>query len=135
MKALTIYDPALCCPTGICGVEIDQNLVDFAADLDWLKSEGIEVKRISLSQEPALFAENDQVKTILQTTGVEGLPVILADGEIQSSGQYPNREKLAQMAGVTATDAVADAVAPASAPAASCCGPDNDAEKTSSSCC
>ena len=135
MKALTIYDPALCCPTGICGVEIDQNLVDFAADLDWLKSEGIEVKRISLSQEPALFAENDQVKTILQTTGVEGLPVILADGEMQSSGQYPNREKLAQMAGVKATDAVADAVAPASTPATSCCGPDNEAEKSSSSCC
>ena len=131
MKALTIYDPALCCPTGICGVEIDQKLVDFAADLDWLKSEGIEVKRISLSQEPALFAENDQVKTILQTTGVEGLPVILADGEMQSSGQYPDREKIAQMAGVTAVDAIA----PASAPAASCCGPDNAAEKSSSSCC
>jgi len=57
MKTLTIFDPALCCPTGICGPEIDQELVDFAADLDWLKSEGIEVRRINLSQEPALFAE------------------------------------------------------------------------------
>ena len=131
MKTLTIYDPALCCPTGICGAEIDQKLVDFAADLDWLKSEGIEVKRINLSQEPALFAENEQVKSILESSGVEGLPVILADDEMQSSGQYPDRVKLAQMAGVTPTDSVA----PASAPAASCCGPDTAAEKTSSSCC
>ena len=130
MKTLTIFDPAMCCSTGICGPEIDQKLIDFAADLDWLKSEGIEVKRINLSQEPALFAENEQVKTILQNSGVEGLPVILADDEMQSSGQYPDRVKLAQMAGMAA-----DAVTPASAPAASCCGPDNDAEKSSSSCC
>jgi len=131
MKTLTVYDPAMCCSTGICGADIDQKLVDFAADLDWLKSEGIEVRRINLSQEPALFAENEQVKTILQDSGVEGLPVILADDEMKSSGQYPDRMKLAQMAGVTA----ADAVARASAPATSCCGPDNDAEKSSSSCC
>jgi hypothetical protein len=131
MKTLTIYDPALCCPTGICGAEIDQKLVDFAADLDWLKSEGIEVKRINLSQEPALFAENEQVKSILESSGVEGLPVILADDEMRSSGQYPDRVKLAQMVGVTA----ADAVAQTSAPAASYCGSDNDVEKSSSNCC
>jgi hypothetical protein len=131
MRTLTIYDPAMCCSTGICGAEIDQRLVDFAADLDWLKSEGIEVKRINLSQEPALFAENEQVKSILQNSGIEGLPVILADDEMQSSGQYPDRAKLAQMAGVT----TADAVARASAPATSCCGPDTSAEKSSSSCC
>ena len=130
MKTLTIFDPAMCCSTGICGPEIDQRLIDFAADLDWLKSEGIEVKRINLSQEPTLFAENEQVKTILQNSGVEGLPVILADDEMQSSGQYPDRVKLALMAGMAA-----DAVTPASAPAASCCGPDSDAEKSSSSCC
>ena len=128
MKTLTIFDPAMCCPTGICGADIDQKLVDFAADLDWLKSEGTEVKRINLSQEPAA---NEQVKTILETSGVEGLPVILADNELQSSGQYPDRVTLAQMAGVTAAEAVAQAPAPAT----SCCGPGNDAAKTSSSCC
>ena len=131
MKALKIYDPAMCCPSGICGAEIDQNLVNFAANLDWLKSEGIEVKRINLSQEPALFAENEQVKSILESSGVEGLPVILADDEMQSSGHYPDRVQLAQMAGVTPTDAITQGPAPAT----SCCGPDNDAEKSSSSCC
>jgi len=130
MKTLTIYDPAMCCSTGICGAEIDQNLVDFAADLDWLKSEGIEVKRINLSQEPALFAENEQVKTILEKSGVEGLPVILADDEMQSFGQYPDREKLAQMVGVMA----AQAVDRASAPAKGCCGQNTDAEKSSDCC-
>jgi hypothetical protein len=131
MKTLTIFDPAMCCSTGICGAEIDQKLVDFAADLDWLKSEGIEVKRINLSQEPALFAENEQVKSILEKSGVEGLPVILADDEMQTFGQYPERVKLAQMVGVTA----AQAVGQASASTTACCGQDNDAEKASSGCC
>ncbi|MCP4768307.1 MAG: arsenite efflux transporter metallochaperone ArsD [Gammaproteobacteria bacterium] len=131
MKTLTIFDPAMCCSSGICGAEIDQKLVDFAADLDWLKSEGIEVKRINLSQQPAMFAENEQVKSILQDSGVEGLPVILADDELQSSGLYPDRLKLAQMAGVT----TAQVVAQASAPATGCCGENNDAEVSSPGCC
>ncbi len=131
MKTLTIYDPAMCCPTGICGAEIDQKLVAFAADLDWLKSEGIEVRRINLSQEPALFAENEQVKAILQNSGIEGLPVILADDEMQSSAQYPDRVKLAQMVGVT----TAQSTVQASAAATGCCGQSSDAEKSSSGCC
>ena len=130
MNNLTIYDPAMCCPTGICGAEINQKLVEFAADLDWLKREGIEVRRINLSQEPALFAENEQVKTILEASGIEGLPVILAGDEMQSSGQYPDRAKLAQMAGVT----FAQSATPAAAPASGCCG-SNEAEKSSSGCC
>ena len=131
MKTLTIYDPAMCCPTGICGTEIDQKLVAFAADLDWLKSEGVEVRRINLSQEPALFAENEQVKTILQDSGIEGLPVIIADDEMQSSGQYPKREQLAQMVGVTATHSTGQAATATSG----CCAPADGTEKASTGCC
>jgi hypothetical protein len=131
MKNLTIYDPAMCCPTGICGAEIDQNLVDFAANLDWLKNEGIEVRRINLSQEPSLFAENEQVKAILETSGIEGLPVILAGDEMQSSGQYPDRAQLAKMAGVT----IAPSASPATTSAGDCCGQSNDTEKSSPGCC
>ncbi len=130
MKTLTIYDPAMCCSTGICGAEVDQQLVTFAADLDWLKSQGIEVKRINLSQEPALFAENEQVKNILEKSGVEGLPVILADDEMQTFGQYPERVKLAQMVGVAASQAVDQA----SAPSKGCCGQSDDTEEASNCC-
>ncbi len=101
MTSLTIFDPAMCCSTGICGAEIDQRLVDFAADIDWLKSQGVDVKRINLSQEPALFADNDLVKSVLEKSGVDGLPVIIAGDALKSSGQYPVREKLAEMAGLT----------------------------------
>jgi hypothetical protein len=126
MTDITVYDPAMCCSTGICGPEVDQKLVTFAADLDWLKSQGINVTRINLSQEPAKFADNATVKSVLEDKGVDGLPVVLTSGEMRSAGRYPDRAELAQFAGVPF---VADA-----APAASsgCCGP---AQEKSSGCC
>jgi len=101
MTDITVYDPAMCCSTGICGAEVDQNLVTFAADLDWLKSSGVSVKRINLSQEPAEFAVNAVVKTVLENDGVGGLPVILVNGNLKSSGRYPDRAELASLADIT----------------------------------
>jgi len=117
MTSVTVYDPAMCCSSGICGAEVDQKLVNFAADLDWLKSNGVVVTRINLSQEPAKFAENDAVKTVLETSGVEGLPVVIVGGLVSASGRYPAREELAGFAGVAY---VADAPTPDAAK--SCCG-------------
>ena len=31
MKTLTVFDPAMCCSTGVCGSDVDQVLVDFSA--------------------------------------------------------------------------------------------------------
>ena len=135
MTSLTIYDPAMCCSTGICGAEIDQRLVDFATDLDWLKSQGVEVKRINLSQEPGLFAENKIVKSVLEKSGVEGLPVIIAGEAMKSTGLYPNRNELAQWAGFT-PDQVTNVTSDTSQ-TSSCCGGDKDEAKNTSpgSCC
>lgn len=132
MKSVIVYDPAMCCSTGICGAEVDQTLVNFAADLDWLKSEGISVTRINLSQEPSEFAANEAVKTVLQGAGVDGLPVIMIDDQMQSTGRYPARAELAEMAGVALTP---DAPEPATQTDPSgCCG-GGEKEQTSSGCC
>ncbi len=132
MTNLTIYDPAMCCSTGICGAEVDQKLVTFAADLDWLKSKGLVVTRINLSQEPAKFAENDKVKTVLETAGIDGLPIVLVGDEMTSSGRYPARAELAKIAGV---EFVATAEVSATDSATSCCGGGASADDKSSGCC
>ena len=36
MSKLEVFDPAMCCSTGVCGVDVDPVLVQFAADLQWL---------------------------------------------------------------------------------------------------
>lgn len=52
MIAVRVFDPAMCCSTGICGPSVDPQLVRFAADLDWLKGQGVSVERFNLSQQP-----------------------------------------------------------------------------------
>lgn len=55
-KTLSIYDPAMCCSTGVCGVEVDPRLPRFAADLAWLQGLGVRVERFNLAQDPRAFA-------------------------------------------------------------------------------
>ena len=48
MSKLEVFDPAMCCSTGVCGVDVDPVLVQFAADLQWLGEQGVEIKRYNL---------------------------------------------------------------------------------------
>ena len=95
-----LFDPALCCSTGVCGPDPDPVLAQIAADLDWLRTQGVVVERYNLSQEPAAFARNATVRTRLQTGGVAALPMVLVNGELAFSGSYPSRAELAARAGV-----------------------------------
>jgi hypothetical protein len=95
-----VYDPAMCCSTGVCGPEVDPKLVRFASDLDWLKSRGVVVQRYNLAQSPAAFAENETVKAALADHGTECLPLVMVDGVVVSVGSYPGRGDLARWSGV-----------------------------------
>ena len=101
MSTLTIYDPAQCCSTGVCGADVDQRLVDFAADLNWLQSKGIEVRRINLSQEPMEFVSNPAIKALMDASGSDGLPAIMVAGKVVSTARYPVRIELADWAGLS----------------------------------
>ena len=100
MPTIHIFDPALCCSSGVCGVETDQALVTFAADVDWAKQSGAQIERFNLAQQPLAFADNAAVKAYLERSGQEALPLVLVDGEIALAGRYPNRAELARWAGV-----------------------------------
>jgi hypothetical protein len=95
INTLQVFDPAMCCSTGVCGPQVDTKLVQFAADLDWLRSQGVVVHRFNLSQSPAAFVENELVRTLLVEKGEAALPVLLVNGKVESNGVYPNRSNLA----------------------------------------
>lgn len=120
--AVEIYDPPLCCATGVCGPGVDPALARFAADLDWLRGRGVAVERFNLAQQPAAFAGRPEVKQALAQAGTDCLPLIVVDGRVVSRGRYPSRADLAAWSGVAAP-------APLSLPLdGGCCG-------GSSSCC
>jgi hypothetical protein len=104
MKSIQIFDPAMCCNTGVCGVDVDQQLVEFSADLDWAKQQGAEVQRFNLAQQPMEFANNQVVRSFLERSGEEALPLILVDGEVALAGRYPNRTELVRWAGIHHAD-------------------------------
>ncbi|WP_159805203.1 arsenite efflux transporter metallochaperone ArsD [Cellulomonas citrea] len=120
MSTIEVYEPAMCCSTGVCGPDVPQDLVSFSADLDWLRGQGTEVARHNLAGEPSRFTEQPAVLAFMQVSGSEGLPLVLVDGVIAMTGRYPSRDELARWAGVTARPALA--VLPMAGAAGGCCG-------------
>lgn len=100
MKTIEIFDPPMCCSTGVCGPSVDPVLPRFVADLHWIANQGVSVTRYNLAQEPHAFAANAAVKAALTSDGNECLPLILVDGEIASRGTYPDRKRLAELTGL-----------------------------------
>ncbi len=99
MTRVEIFDPPLCCSSGVCGPEVDAELPRFAGDLAWLSRSGVEVVRFNLAQEPAAFARNPIVLEAMKKGG-DTLPLILVDGRISCRGRYPSRGELAVWAGL-----------------------------------
>jgi AhpD family alkylhydroperoxidase len=126
MKIIQVFDPALCCSTGVCGVDVDQQLVDFSADVDWAKQNGAQIERFNLAQQPLAFAENKLVKSFLEQNGADCLPLIVVDGAIRLAGRYPNRDELWQWTGIETpssnpvTPQITELIALGAAIAASC---------------
>jgi hypothetical protein len=100
MTTIRVFDPAMCCNTGVCGPSSDPELARFAADLEWLEKQGVAVERYNLSSHPAAFVETAAVKEALQVNGTEVLPLVLVNGSIMIEGSYPSRETLAALAGL-----------------------------------
>jgi hypothetical protein len=134
-----IFDPPMCCSTGICGPGVDPALVEFTADLDWLKRQGIEVERYNLSQQTQAFLSNTAVSDALKKDGNECLPLILIDGKIVTKGSYPKREKLAELTGLETSSSPSKSslrftVEQPAPTGAGCCNPPSAATDDESCC-
>ena len=127
-ETIRVFDPAMCCSTGVCGPSVDAELARFAADVDWLRKQGVAVERYNLSQQPAAFATTAAVKEAL-TRGVEVLPLVLVGDRIAVEGAYPSRETLAALAGV-----VVKKLDLAPAASSGCCGPASGTSSKTSCC-
>jgi len=92
---IEVFDPAMCCSTGVCGPSVEPDLARFAGDLSWIDGQGVGVRRYNLGQEPGAFATRDIVRSALESGGEKALPVILVDGRLKWIGHYPTREELA----------------------------------------
>lgn len=96
MKKVEIYDPAMCCSTGVCGPVVDPDLTRIASAVYSLEKKGFTIARYNLTNDPGAFVENEIVNQVLVEKGPEALPVVLVDGEIVKVAAYPTNEELAE---------------------------------------
>lgn len=101
MKKMTIYEPAMCCETGICGVGVDPELIRISTLLNALKKVGVEIKRFNLNNAPNEFVTNKTINELINTKGVEELPAIMLDDEIIITGRYPSNDEIVKLLGIS----------------------------------
>jgi len=94
MKIIEIYEPPLCCPTGVCGPAPDPDLAALQETILKLKKVGHSVERIALNQQPKRFMNNPVVKDVLTSEGKESLPITLIEGKLAFKGRYPKYDEL-----------------------------------------
>ena len=97
MKKIRIYEPAMCCSTGVCGVSVDPELLRMSSLVEKLDKKGIDIKRFNLNSAPQEFVENKKVNKILNEKGEEILPLTMVDDEIIKSGAYPSNEEFEEI--------------------------------------
>jgi hypothetical protein len=97
MKRMKIFEPAMCCPTGLCGVGVDPELLRISAVLDTLKKYGASIDRFNLNSAPAEFITDQAINAYINEKGAESLPAVMVDGKIVIAGRYPTREEFAKL--------------------------------------
>lgn len=104
MTKVEIFDPALCCPTGVCGPSVDPELTRVAAAVFSLEKQGFDIKRYNLGNEPGMFVENLIINQLLHEKGPDALPAVVVNGEMLKIGEYPSNEELAVWFGIQESD-------------------------------
>lgn len=97
MKKLSIYDPAMCCPTGMCGVGIDPEFLRVATALYTLRRNGVEVHRYNLSSTPEAFVKSIVVNDYINQNGADVLPLTVLDDVVVLTKRYPTNEEIAEL--------------------------------------
>ena len=135
MATLSVYDPPMCCSTGVCGPEADDRLAHFAAALDWARKSGVKVERFDLGHQPGAFATNAMVKSLLETDGMACLPLVLVDGDVLAKGDYPSRASIGARLGLAVREHNSGDRTSATAPSACCAPAAVKAAPAASGCC
>ncbi len=100
MINMEIYEPAMCCPTGLCGPSPDPTLLSFSDTVLALKKQGVEINRFNLAQQLKAFRDNSKVSELLRKNGKKILPITLVNGEIIKTSVYPSYEELCKTLGL-----------------------------------
>lgn len=84
-----IFDPPMCCSTGLCGPSVDQTLLTVNEMVMALQAEGIGVVRYQMTSHPQKFSQNAAVMQLVRAQQMAALPITVVRGEVLKVGAYP----------------------------------------------
>jgi len=84
-----IFDPPMCCPSGLCGPTIDPVLVEVNEMVLKLKDQGMTVERYLMAQQPQAFLNNAEVYRLVRERQLAALPITIVNGRVIKAGAYP----------------------------------------------
>lgn len=91
---IELFDPPMCCPTGLCGPELDQTLLDVSEMIMTLQAEGTAVERYQMTSHPHKFMNNNEVMRLVREQQMAALPITAVRGQVIKTGVYPTLEEL-----------------------------------------
>lgn len=89
-----LFDPPMCCPTGLCGPALDQTLLDVNQMVLTLRAEGLSVERYQLTSHPQAFLSNVDVMRLVRDQQTAALPITIVQGRLVKSGAYPTLDEV-----------------------------------------
>ncbi len=97
MKKMIIFEPAMCCSTGVCGPGVDRQLLRISTVINNLNKNGILVERYNVSSNPQMFVDNKTINEMLNEQGVDVLPVTMLDDVVVKTKTYPTDEEFSNL--------------------------------------
>ena len=82
MKSISFYEPAMCCPTGLCGVNVNPELLRISTVTNNLSKNGIQVERCNISSNPNAFVSNREIQQMVRRFGIQVLPITVVNGKV-----------------------------------------------------
>lgn len=91
---IELFDPPMCCPTGLCGPALDQTLLDVSEMIMAVQAEGTTVERYQMTSHPHKFMQNNDVMRLVREQQMAALPITAVHGQVIKTGAYPTLAEL-----------------------------------------
>lgn len=89
-----LFDPPMCCPTGLCGPALDQMLLDVSEMVMALQRENRRVERYQMTSHPSAFLSNAEVMKLVREKQMAALPITVIHGKVIKVGAYPSADEI-----------------------------------------
>lgn len=98
-RKIEIFDPSMCCSSGLCGPTPDPVLLKVNEAVGRLGKEyaDLTINRHMFGRAFEPFTETPAVMDLIREQGLAALPITVLDGrEVVAAGRYPTYEELKQ---------------------------------------